>query len=393
MNSLTPDHSFPVVFPGKGEARLPAGLEPYGKFKAPADVCQIKAEDDLQAVRIWLADCSGSPFTFDNYRKEAERLLLWCASRRTPLSGLTRDDFVEYDLFLSNPQPSSIWVGRAVPRSNPAWKPFVKPLAVSSRKQSFDVLRSLFSYLHNMGYLIANPLAAKRMARHKSAARKSKVERYLDETTWAFLVDHIEKMPQKTPRERQHHERVRWLFTLLYLTSARLIEVARAKMADFYMQDGLWWWRVYGKGDTEESVPVSPELHAALIRYRQFHGFTASPKYDESTPLVLNITGREGLTRKAIYKIVKTVCQSAAMELVATDEARAAKLDAATTHWLRHTSATHRVNNGEDLRIVSKTLLRHANIETTMIYQHADDNLAHAELSKLSVRGKPSGEG
>jgi len=346
----------------------------------------IKAATDLDAVRAWLADRAASVFTFDNYRKEAERLLLWCAWRGTPLSGLTREDFIAYEIFLSDPQPAEKWIGPAHPRSHPEWKPFVKKLAPSSCKQGFDVLRSLFGYLHSMGYLVVNPLGAQKMARQKLPGRGSAiVERYLDERTWAFLVGFIDCMPKDSLREKQHYERVRWLFTLLYLSSARLSEVARAKMSDFYMRDGLWWWRIYGKGNKIDSLPVSPELHAAFLRYRQFLGLPASPVLDDSTGLVMSVTGRGTVTRKAIHLIVKTICRDAGIELGKTDEARADKLYSATTHWLRHTSATHRVNSGEDLRIVSKKLLRHSSIETTMIYQHSDENAAHAELSKFKM--------
>lgn len=381
----------------------------HGRFRSSLDVCQIKARNDLQAVLAWLAEFADSPYTFSNYRKEVERLILWASSLEEPqaLSGLAQEDFTRYERFLADPQPAERWVGPPLPRTHEDWKPFawrnatttttengetkvvtekVAGLNDASRRQAFDVLRALYSYLHKVGYLLVNPLAIKRRRRGKRVQRKS-VNRYLDRETWSFLIDYIETLPQETKRDRQHYHRVRWLFYLLYLSQARRSEVASARMVDFYRDDsdGLWYWRVEGKGQKERDVPVSDELLAEFVAYRRFHGLPDEPGIHEETHLVLSITGKSGLTPKAVYLIVKEICQRAAEVLRETNPKKAEKLSHATTHWMRHTSASHFVNEGGDIR-AAQDKLGHEDIRTTMLYQHAEKTDLHKKTVKLKVR-------
>lgn len=361
-------------------------------------------------MAVWLAEFASSQHTFANYRKEVERLMMWADAlpEPKPLSGLTREDFILYDHFLADPQPVDRWVGPPLPRSHPNWKPFswhrvresikdslgntvtsiVKKsgLTKESRQQAFDVLRALYGYLHKVGYLAVNPLAAKTRRRGKRAQRKE-VKRYLDRDTWRFLVEFIECLPRVSKREQQHYHRVRWLFYLLYLSRARRSEIAHAKMTDFYQDasDGLWYWHVTGKGDKDREIPVSDELLAEYIAYRRFYDLPDHPGPHDQTPLVLSIAGNDGLSPKAVYLVVKELCTRAAQELKQADPRRGERLEQATTHWLRHTSATHFVNDGGDLRVAQETL-GHDSIQSTMIYQHVEKTDMHEKSSRLKVR-------
>ena len=64
-----------------------------------------RADNDLDAVSGWLLRHQDSPHTFDSYKREAERLLAWCASRAQTLSMLMAEDLVAYQRFLQDPQP------------------------------------------------------------------------------------------------------------------------------------------------------------------------------------------------------------------------------------------------------------------------------------------------
>ena len=71
-----------------------------------ADTCAklIQADNDLGAIKVWLDEYQESPQTYRNYRKEAERLLLWSIIEKgKPLSGLTREDFTDFRSFFSQP--------------------------------------------------------------------------------------------------------------------------------------------------------------------------------------------------------------------------------------------------------------------------------------------------
>ena len=93
---------------------------------------QVAANDDRSAVLAWLARYKDSPATLASYRKEAERLLLWCVHQHgKALSDLTHEDFLVYESFLKDPQPVDRWVmqvAQKAPRSSPHWRPFAKPV-------------------------------------------------------------------------------------------------------------------------------------------------------------------------------------------------------------------------------------------------------------------------
>ena len=352
-----------------------------GSNRARNAVRQTTADTDVDAVRLWLAEYANSPHTLRSYRKEAVRLSIWATrALGKPLSSLSREDLLAYEVFLAN--PSGEWADPTLPRRGGGRRLFEGPLSPRSVRQALGILSGLFGYLVAAGYLAGNPLALRRRRGDAKANRRTVVERYLDRDLWHFVLDFIETLPQGTYRERQHYERVRWLFRLLYGASLRVSEAAHAKTGDLTLRRGKWWLHVVGKGGGAGDVPVSEELMADLARYRQFHGLSATPTTLDGTPLVMSVAGRTDrfLTPTAVYMVVKEVFRRAAAALDAVDPAGAATLRRASTHWLRHTSATHQADAGNDIRFIQKNL-RHASIETTSIYLHAEDDMRHAKTT------------
>lgn len=378
-NSLLPNNG-PLVI-----ALLPALDGSNGSNRAQGGVRQIAADTDVDAIRLWLAEYASSPHTFRNYRKEVLRLLLWATQGLgKPLSSLNREDLLAYEHFLAN--PSGEWIDPSLPRRGSDRRLFEGPLSPRSVRQAMGILSGLFGYLVSAGYFAGNPLALRRQRSGAKNCRRATVERYLDHALWQSVLSFIDTMPQSTHRERQHYERVRWLFRLLYGASLRSSEAAQAKSSDLAQRRGKWWLHVVGKGGAEGDVPVSDALIADLARYRQFHGLPATPTSLESTPLVMSIAGRidQLLTPTAIYLVVKEVFRRAAAALDTDDPASADTLRRASTHWLRHTSATHQADAGNDIRFIQKNL-RHASIETTAIYLHAEDDQRHAQTTLEQV--------
>jgi integrase len=353
----------------------------HGSNRALGGVRQTAAETDIDAVRLWLAEYAGSPHTLRNYRKEAVRLLIWATQGLgKAISSLNREDLLIYETFLAN--PASEWIDPTLPHRGSGRRLLDGPLSPRSVRQAMGILSGLFGYLVAAGYLAGNPLALRRRRSESKSSRRSAVERYLDHDLWQFVLDFIDTMPQASVREKQHYERVRWLFRLLYGAALRASEAAQAKSGDLELRRGKWWLRVIGKGGVEGDVPVSDELMADLARYRQFNGLSAVPAAQEKTPLVMSVAGRTDrfLTPTAIYLIVKEVCRRAADRLEAADPGKANILRRASTHWLRHTAATHQADAGNDIRFIQKNL-RHASIETTAIYLHAEDDQRHAQTT------------
>ena len=87
------------------------------------------------------------------------------------------------------------------------------------------------------------------------------------------------------------------------------------------------------------------------------------------------------LTPTAVYLIVKDVFTQAAEALAESDPVTAAVLRRASTHWLRHASASHQADSGTDLRNIQKNL-RHASIETTSVYLHTTDDARHRDTTE-----------
>ena len=376
MTDLLPSIKSPSI-----RAPLPTLDGSDGSNRARGGIRQIAADTDVDAIRLWLAEYATSPHTLRNYRKEALRLLVWASQGLgKPLSSLNREDLLAYEDFLAN--PSGQWTDPALPRRGGGRRLFDGPLSPRSVRQAMGILSGLFGYLVAAGYLAGNPLALRRRRGNSKSARRVAVERYLDHALWQSVLDFIETLPQATHREQQHYERVRWLFRLLYGASLRASEVAQAKSSDLAQRRGKWWLNVIGKGAVEGDVPMSDELIADLARYRQFHGLPALPMTLENTPLVMSVAGRTDkfLTPTSIYLVVKEVFRRAAVALDAVNPAGAATLHRASTHWLRHTSATHQADAGNDIRFIQKNL-RHASIETTAIYLHAEDDQRHMQTT------------
>ena len=360
----------------------------HGTNRAAGNRPQIAANTDVDAIKAWLARYIDTKTTFDNYRKEAERLLLWSTVElQKPISSLTHEDFLVYQRFLADPQPASRWImktGKRVARSHSDWRPFAGPLAPTSQRQAIIILNAMFSWLVNAGYLGGNPLS---LSRQRARKAKPRVTRFLEDDLWLEVKVTIDTMPRESDRERDHYFRTRWLFSLLYLCGLRISEVVGNSMGGFFCRrdkDGeeRWWLELLGKGDKLRIVPATNELMVELTRYRREKGLSHSPLPTENTPLLLPIGGKSRtMTRGAVHAIVKQVFEKAAerfRQRGPESEYQAIRIEHASAHWLRHTAGSHMANNDVDLRHVRDNL-GHESISTTNNYLHSSDDARHKE--------------
>lgn len=336
MTSLAPlESSLHALLPVSVAPELD-GRSGTNRALAPA-LCQISAANDAAAIAVWLAEFAHSPHTFRSYRKEAIRLLCWSTRvRRKAVSSLTREDVLAYEAFLEGPTPASVLdnpIGLGDELAHAA--SLSASLSATSQRHAMGIVRSLFTYLVNAGYLAGNPWT---LRRRKRTPRVRQVERYLDQAQWTAVLDFLETLPQTLRRERQHYERVRWVMRFLYDTALRVSEAAQARGNDFVRRRGKWWLRVLGKGGVCGEVPIRDKLMAEFARYRTFHDLPPTPSALETTPVILSIAGRadDCLTPTAVYLIVKEAFTQAADALAAGDPVTAAVLRRASTHWLRH---------------------------------------------------------
>lgn len=346
-------------------------------------VAQIEANTDLEAVQSWLLEYQHSPETFRSYRREAERLILWCWYQQgKALSDLNRQDVADYQRFIRQPEPVSLWCGEPCSRTSPEWKPFRSGLSAASQRQAITILKGLFGYLRDADYLRGNPFA---LIRAKGAEKMSdqqgkKIERYLEQEDIAHIFaryqDPFPRGATITEKDRREYIREKTLLYFLYYLAPRASEVAGCQMNDFFQRRGRWWWRVLGKGQKYAEVPVPEVLMVQIRRYRGFLALTPDPEIDEQTPFIRSTRGTKGVSANMIYRLSKKILLETAEQVGGNFPESALRLRQASTHWFRHTAITHLADQGVDLRLVSKTA-RHSQLETTAIYFHAEDEAWH----------------
>ncbi len=352
---------------------------------ADAD-CLIDATNDAEAIECWLyAYREKSPNTLAAFRKEAVRYLLWLQiERREALADANQDTVERYSEFLI--EPSDNWCGTRRPLGHPQWRPFQKGLSRKSRSDALSVLKTLYQWLSDAGYLRRNPFKLIKSKKQDSVQRRNQQaksrERVLFADEWQWVLEALEGFPRVTPKQEAAYQRAAFLLNFLYYLGPRVSEVVHSDMGSFRQVDGHWWWYTRGKGGVERKVPLAKAMVKALRLYRLSRNLPPEPVAGETTPLLLSLygTGVPLSTRKSVYQVVKGIFQQACA--LTEDEATRQKLEQASTHWIRHTFATRMHQVGID-DATSQSSLGHANRATTEIYTHFEDHKIHEEFDKL----------
>jgi len=181
-----------------------------------------------------------------------------------------------------------------------------------------------------------------------------RLERYLPDT---LNEAEIEKLLQVDLNGRPFPKRDRAMLELLYSSGLRISELTGSRLEQINLEDRFI--RVTGKGNKTRLVPIGRKACDAIGDYLE----------TERRALVASRTGSElflsrhgkKLTRQRIWQIVKEIAERGGFEVQIYP------------HLLRHSFATHLLSNGADLRIIQE-LLGHADISTTQIYTHVDQN-------------------
>jgi integrase/recombinase XerD len=145
--------------------------------------------------------------------------------------------------------------------------------------------------------------------------------------------------------------RNRAMLEVFYAGALRVSEIVSLKLEDVKLDMG--YVLVRGKGDKERIVPLGRSAQESLAQYLR----EARPKLTagKSSPLLFIARGAKKLTRQRVWQMVSAASSSSGRH--------------ASPHMLRHSCATHMVENGADLRTV-QTILGHADISTTQVYTH-----------------------
>ena len=147
------------------------------------------------------------------------------------------------------------------------------------------------------------------------------------------------------------------ILELMYATGLRISEVVELEFKNIDFDDCIV--RVMGKGSKERIVPINDYAIEALKDYIN----NARPNMmikGENNYLFINNHGNK-MTRQAVFKIIKKECMLKGID------------KNISPHTLRHTFATHLLENGADLRVIQE-LLGHSDISTTQIYTHVSND-------------------
>jgi integrase/recombinase XerD len=230
-------------------------------------------------------------------------------------------------------------------------------LSASSIKLIVVALKIFFRFLAGKGALERDPTETLTLPR---------IERYLPETLNELQVEQlIESIDTRHPLGL----RDRAMLELLYASGLRISELANARLENFDSNERIL--RVTGKGNKTRLVPVGQKACAALASYIS----TERPqlvKRRTGSEIFLSSRGTK-LTTTRIWQIVKECARRSGLEVNIYP------------HLLRHSFATHLLSNGADLRIIQE-MLGHADISTTQVYTHVDQQRLKAVHRKFHPR-------
>ncbi|MFA7274663.1 MAG: tyrosine-type recombinase/integrase [Crocinitomicaceae bacterium] len=228
-----------------------------------------------------------------------------------------------------------------------------KTISNRSINRKISSLRALYKWLKKEKIVVENPLAKikgpKTEKRLPHFAKQSEMS-----LTKALLVsDEFENFRDQV------------IFEVFYQTGIRLSELIHLR--DNQVQNG--YIRVIGKRNKERQIPISIDLFQLIEKYK-----TNRENIQRQNEFLFVLKNGNKLYPKLVYRKINSYL------------GKATSLDKRSPHVLRHTFATHMLNNGAGLETL-KELLGHANLAATQVYTHN----SFAQLSNIYSQAHPRG--
>lgn len=260
--------------------------------------------------------------TIDNYSFDLERLYLFLNQNEIVVSPLkiTEETIQQFVYSIS------------------------KQLNARSQARILSGLKSFFNYLIFEEYRLDNPL---------ELIESPKTGRKLPDTLTLIEIDLLLAAIDLSTNEG---ERNRAILETLYGCGLRVSELVSLKISDLFFEEGFI--KITGKGNKQRFVPIGALTQKYIEIYKENNRTQLKVKKGFEDTLFLNRRGSQ-LTRAMIFTIIKNLAVK--IELHKN----------ISPHTLRHSFATHLLENGADLRSI-QLMLGHESITTTEIYVHLD---------------------
>ena len=223
---------------------------------------------------------------------------------------------------------------------------FAETTTLSKRSQArvLSSLHSFYKWMIMEGEMTDNP---------SDAIEAPKLGKYLPAV---LSVEEVDRLIAAVDLDSAFGKRDRAMLETLYGLGLRVSELVSLRISSIWTEQGFV--SVIGKGDKQRLVPLGGMARDAIRDYLEVRGPAADR--ESSDILFLNRFGR-ALTRVAVFKMIKAYAVKAGIS------------KEISPHTLRHSFATHLIENGADLRAVQE-MLGHESILTTEIYTHIDSS-------------------
>jgi len=280
-----------------------------------------------QFLEMLISDRDASPNTVAAYKTD---LLGLANLSNKNINIITKQDLTKYIEHLSKQGITSKTIARKI----------------SAIKQFFEFLYIAGYIKHNPAIDIKTPKPAKPLPKYLSNNEISKLFKYL------------------TKQKDTENLRLLAMLEILYASGLRVTELVSLKKNNLRQEGNMQYLLVKGKGSKERIVPLNKAAVNALNNYLATRNtdsdyLFASPK----------IKGTH-ITRQRFGQLLKELATNCNIDP-----------DKISPHVIRHSFATHLLNNGADLRLVQE-LLGHKQIATTQIYTHVQDKKLHELVNK-----------
>lgn len=229
-------------------------------------------------------------------------------------------------------------------------KEYLKYLKISKKLTSASITRKLTSIKRFHKFLVLEQIVSFDESLYIESLKKEK------KLPQVLTIEEVDMLLNSLKTDTILNIRNKAMMEVLYATGVRISELINISLKDIHVNSK--YINIIGKGDKERIVPLSDESVKILINYITNARVSLSKKPNNF--LFLNNDGNN-ISRQGFFKIFKKICLEAGIN------------KNISPHSIRHSFASHLLENGLDLRYVQE-LLGHENIETTQIYTHISNS-------------------